>query len=89
LYVEDAAEGILAAVEGYDEADPVNLGTGREITIRQLVDLVADLTGFKGRYLGTHQSQMGSLAGALTPQKRNQNLALKQEPIKPQASKKL
>lgn len=48
LYVEDAAEGILAATEGYDKPDPVNLGTGQEITIKQLVQLIAKLSEFKG-----------------------------------------
>jgi len=48
LYVEDAAEGIILAAERYDGADPVNLGVGREITIRELVHLIADLTGFTG-----------------------------------------
>jgi GDP-L-fucose synthase len=49
LYVEDAAEGIIAATEKYDQAEPVNLGSGREVTIKDLVDIVAQLTGFKGR----------------------------------------
>jgi len=49
LYVEDAAEGILAATEGYDKPDPVNLGTGQEITIKQLVQLIAKLSEFKGK----------------------------------------
>ena len=48
LYVEDAAAGIVMATERYDGADPVNLGTGHEITIRELVDLLARLTGFTG-----------------------------------------
>ena len=48
LYVEDAAGGIVLATEGYDDADPVNLGVGREITIRDLVDLIVRFTGFKG-----------------------------------------
>src|SRR5215211_1731496 len=48
LYVADAAEGIVLAAERYDEAEPVNLGTGREITIRALVQLIAELTGFTG-----------------------------------------
>jgi GDP-L-fucose synthase len=46
LYVEDAARGIVLAAERYDGADPVNLGVGREITIRELVELIARLTGF-------------------------------------------
>jgi GDP-L-fucose synthase len=51
LYVEDAAEGILAGAEKYDKPDPVNLGTGKEITIKQLVNLIAQLTGFKGQII--------------------------------------
>jgi GDP-L-fucose synthase len=48
LFVEDAAEGIVAATERYDKPDPVNLGTGTEIKINQLVNLIAKLTGFDG-----------------------------------------
>ena len=51
LYVEDAAEGILAATEKYDKPDPVNLGTGQEITIKQLVNLIVELTGFDGQVI--------------------------------------
>jgi GDP-L-fucose synthase len=48
LHVDDAAEGIVLAAERYDGAEPVNLGTGQEITIRQLVELMAEVTGFTG-----------------------------------------
>jgi GDP-L-fucose synthase len=48
LYVEDAARGIVLATERYDGAEPVNLGVGAEITIRELVTLIARLTGFEG-----------------------------------------
>jgi len=48
LYVEDAAEGILLATEKYNKPDPVNLGTGKEITIRELVNLIAELCEFEG-----------------------------------------
>jgi len=48
LYVDDAAEGIVLAAERYDGAEPVNLGTGQEISIRDLVELIARLTGFTG-----------------------------------------
>ena len=48
LYVEDAARGILTAAEKYDGPEPVNLGTGSEVSIRDLVELIADLTGFDG-----------------------------------------
>lgn len=49
LYVEDAAEGILSAAETYDGDLPVNLGTGEEVTIRNLAGLIADEVGFTGR----------------------------------------
>lgn len=48
LYVADCAEAIVAAAERYDQPDPVNLGTGREIAIRDLVPLIARLCGFAG-----------------------------------------
>lgn len=51
LYVKDAAEGILAATECYDKPEPVNLGTGREITISNLVNLIAQLSGYKGQIM--------------------------------------
>jgi GDP-L-fucose synthase len=48
LYVEDCARAIVLAARHYDGGEPVNLGAGREITIRDLVGLVARLTGFRG-----------------------------------------
>lgn len=48
LYVEDAAEGILMATEKYNKPDPVNLGAGFEISIKDLIDLIVKFTGFKG-----------------------------------------
>jgi GDP-L-fucose synthase len=48
LYVEDAAEAIVLAAERYDGPDPVNLGSGSEISIRNLVNLVAQLVGYAG-----------------------------------------
>ena len=48
LYVDDAAEGIVLATERYDDPEPVNLGVGREITIRDLVELIVEITGFRG-----------------------------------------
>jgi GDP-L-fucose synthase len=50
LYVEDAADGIVAAAERYEGGEPVNLGTGREISIRDLASLIAELTGFRGTF---------------------------------------
>lgn len=48
LYVEDAAEAILLAAERYDGDQPVNIGTGEEISIRQLAEWIAEETGFSG-----------------------------------------
>jgi GDP-L-fucose synthase len=48
LYVDDAAEGIVLAADRYDGGDPVNLGVGHEITIRDLVELIVRLTRFQG-----------------------------------------
>jgi GDP-L-fucose synthase len=48
LYVDDCAEGFLLAAERYDGAEPVNLGTGVETSIRALAELIAELTGFEG-----------------------------------------
>lgn len=49
LYVEDAAEGIVLASERYDESDPVNLGSGNEISIKDLLTTIARHTGYAGR----------------------------------------
>ncbi len=49
LYVSDAAEGIVLAAERYDGPEPVNLGAGFEIKIKDLVELIGGMMGFKGR----------------------------------------
>lgn len=73
LYVEDCAEAIVLATERYDKPDPVNIGAGFEISIRELAGLIADLTGFRGRivwdtgkpggqprrWLDTHRAEQG------------------------------
>ena len=51
LYVEDCAEGICCATERYNSPDPVNLGSGQEISIRELADLIAELTAFQGEFV--------------------------------------
>jgi GDP-L-fucose synthase len=48
FYVEDATEAIILATEKYNSSDPVNIGAGFEISIRNLVDLIVELTGYKG-----------------------------------------
>ncbi len=49
LYAADAAEGILLAAEGYNSSDPVNLGSGEEISIKDLVTKIVEFTGFEGQ----------------------------------------
>ncbi|MFH1733916.1 MAG: GDP-L-fucose synthase [bacterium] len=51
IYAEDAAEGILLATEYYNESEPVNIGAGFEISINDLVQKIAALTGFKGQII--------------------------------------
>ena len=48
LYVDDCARAIVMATERYDSGEPVNIGVGKEITIRELVELIAEATGFEG-----------------------------------------
>ena len=65
LYVEDCVDGLLLAADRYDGAEPVNLGTGEEISIRDLAGLVAELTGFEGE-LVWDTAQAGWSAAAPT-----------------------
>lgn len=51
LYVEDAADGIVTAAEKYNGADPVNLGSGYEISIKDLAEMIFKHTGFKGKLI--------------------------------------
>ncbi len=51
IYVDDAAEGIALATEKYNGSDPVNIGSGNEISIRALAELIAKLTGFTGQLM--------------------------------------
>src|SRR5918996_1225976 len=51
LFVEDAARGIVAATAGPEIDEPVNIGSGREVTVAQLAELICELTGFQGAIL--------------------------------------
>lgn len=51
IYVEDAAEAIVAATTSYDESDPVNIGSGQETTIKDLAEVIKSLTGFRGQII--------------------------------------
>ena len=65
LYVEDAAEGILLASEKYNGSEPVNLGSGFEISIKELVEMIADLTGYKGSLIWDESKPNGQPRRAL------------------------
>ena len=51
LYVEDAARAIVLATEKYDKSDPVNLGSGKEVIIKDLVNMIKDMVGFEGEVI--------------------------------------
>jgi GDP-L-fucose synthase len=59
LYVEDAARAIVLATERYNKPDPVNVGSSDEITIKDLVELIVELTGFKGKVVWDHTKPDG------------------------------
>ncbi|HVP10894.1 MAG TPA: GDP-L-fucose synthase [Phycisphaerae bacterium] len=59
LYVEDCARGIVLAAQRYDGPDPVNLGSGREISIRDLADKIQRLVGFQGEIVWDHSKPDG------------------------------
>jgi GDP-L-fucose synthase len=65
LYVEDAADGIVAAAEKYGGADPVNLGSGQEISIRDLAAMIVKLTGFEGNVVWESDKPNGQPRRAL------------------------
>jgi GDP-L-fucose synthase len=59
LYVEDCAEAILLATEKYNRSDPVNIGAGFEIAIKDLAELIVEITGFQGRIVWDHTKPDG------------------------------
>ncbi|MHB0988695.1 MAG: GDP-L-fucose synthase family protein [Bellilinea sp.] len=65
LYVEDAAEGILLATELYNGAEPVNLGSGAEISIKKLAELIQRLTGYQGKLIWNTSKPNGQPRRAL------------------------
>ena len=65
LHARDAARGIVLAAERYDDAEPVNLGTGQEITIRELVTTLAEVIGFRGEIVWNASQPNGQPRRAL------------------------
>ncbi len=77
LYVEDAAEGILLATEKYNGSEPVNLGSGMEISIKDLVELIAKLTGFDGRLVWDTSKPNGQPRRRLNVERAEQEFGFK------------
>jgi GDP-L-fucose synthase len=77
LYVEDAAESIVLATEKYDRPEPVNIGSGMEIAIRDLVALIAELTGFDGRIVWDATKPEGQPRRCLDTSRAQEEFAFK------------
>jgi GDP-L-fucose synthase len=77
LYVDDAAEGILLATERYEKSDPVNIGSGQEISIRHLTELVAELVGFEGEVIWDSSKPDGQPRRALDTSRAEQEFGFK------------
>ena len=77
LYVEDAAEGILLATEKYNKSEPVNLGSGMEISIKDLVTLIARLTGFTGELVWDTSKPNGQPRRQLSVERANREFGFK------------
>jgi GDP-L-fucose synthase len=69
LYAGDAAEGILLAAERYNDSEPVNLGSGMEISIKDLVEMIVRLTEFKGKIVWDERKPDGQPRRALDTQR--------------------
>ena len=77
LYVEDAAQAILDATENYNKPEPVNIGTSEEITIKDLVDLIKDLVGYKGNIVWDSEKPDGQPKRKLDVSKAEQQFGFK------------
>jgi len=79
LYVEDCAEAILLATEKYSKPDPVNLGSGQEIKIKDLVNLIAELTDFNGKIFWDKSKPDGQPRRKLDVSKAKEEFGFKAE----------
>jgi GDP-L-fucose synthase len=77
LYVDDAAEGILLAAERYNKSDPVNIGSGLEISIRDLTHLIAELVGFEGEVVWDANKPDGQPRRALDTSRAEQEFGFR------------
>ncbi|MCS6915187.1 MAG: GDP-L-fucose synthase [Myxococcales bacterium] len=74
LYVEDAAEAVLLAAEHYDDSEPINLGSGREISIAELASLVGSLMGYGGRFVYDPSRPNGQMRRAVDTRRARERL---------------
>src|SRR5262249_5637727 len=74
LYVEDAAQGIVTAMERLEGSEPVNLGAGREISIRDLAATIAAHAGFRGRLVCDASTPAGQPRRCLHPSRARERL---------------
>jgi GDP-L-fucose synthase len=79
LYVEDAADGLLLAAEHYDSSEPVNLGSGNEISIKDLAEMIACLTGFEGELVWDTSKPNGQPRRALDVNRAKQLFGFRAE----------
>ena len=77
LYVDDAAEGIALATERYDSGEPVNLGSGFEISIKDLTHLIAELVGYQGEVVWDTSQPDGQPRRALDTSRAEQAFGFK------------
>jgi GDP-L-fucose synthase len=77
IYAEDAARGIVAAAIGYDQPDPVNLGTNMEISIKDLIETICDLMGYQGELVWETDKPNGQPRRCLDTQKAEEYFGFK------------
>jgi GDP-L-fucose synthase len=77
IYAEDAARGIVAAAIGYDQPDPVNLGTNMEISIKDLIETICDLMGYEGELVWETDKPNGQPRRCLDTQKAEEYFGFK------------
>lgn len=77
LYVEDAAEGIVMAAEKYNASEPVNLGSGMEISIKELAELIQKLTGYEGKFVWDTSKPNGQPRRALDVSRAEQSFGFR------------
>ncbi len=77
FYVEDAAEAIVLAMERYNESEPLNIGAGFEISIRDLAELIVELTGFRGKIVWDETKPDGQPRRMLNTDRAYENIGFR------------